>query len=90
MDKVFSKESPLDFILEKVPRSIQSKIKMCRSMNEVWTHLDEEFGQSEEVAARCIRGLISLSLKERTDDGQFLALYDKYMEVRHDLIEVEE
>ena len=75
--------------MEQVTTKIKSKINTCRKMSRVWERLDNEFGRPDKVGARCIQGLVDLSINARNKEQGFILLYDKFMEVRHNLIEVE-
>ena len=67
---------------------VKAKIKMCQTMKAVWEKLDDNFGCPEEIAARCLKTLMELSIPARNEHMSFIALYDKFVEVQHDLQEV--
>ena len=57
-------------------------------MKAVWENLDDDFGRPEEIAARCLKTLMELSIPARNEHVAFIILYDKFVEVQHHLQEV--
>ena len=57
-------------------------------MADVWERLDNDFGLPDEIALRCVKELIKLNIPASNEDQTFVSLYDKFQEVTHDLIEV--
>ena len=86
--KEFNEESQLDYIIDQVPVKVKAKIKICRTMKAVWERLDDDFGHPEEITARCLKTLMELSIPARNEHVAFITLYDKFVEVQHDLQEV--
>ena len=86
--KEFNEESQLDYIINQVPVKVKTKIKMCWTIKAVWEKLDDDFGHPEEIAARCLKTLMEWSIPARNEHVAFITLYDMFVEVQHDLQEV--
>ena len=85
-DEVFQ----LQEVRRAVPPKIQPNLKNLRTMDEVWTTLDEEFYQIMENVSSLVRGLVAFkhSKEAKNKSRRFMELWRKWNEVYADLHEL--
>ena len=85
----FDDVNQTEMIKGQVTEKIKAKIKICSTMKEIWTRLDDEFGRADEVALTLIKGFSKLTLSGKSEHERFVQLFDKAEEIRHDLKEID-
>ena len=88
VEEQFSEIHQLTMIQDNVPRAVESKIKTCQTMKDVWERLEDEFGRADEVGLALMDGFAKLTLSARSEHENFVLLYDKFEETLHDLKEI--
>ena len=74
----FDDTNQLQLVLDCVPKSVQSKIKTCQVMKDVWTRLESDFGRPDQVALALLDGFAKMTLTQKSKHDNFIQLFDKF------------
>ena len=56
----FNDANQVQLVQENVPKAVQSKLKTCQSMKDVWAWLESDFGRTKEVSLVLLDGFTKL------------------------------
>ena len=87
----FQSEFQLREIRRAIPKHVEPDIKNLKTMDQVWTFLDDEFGQPMEISSELVDSLTNFKFSSgaKTEGQKFVELRRKWNEVYADLEEID-
>ena len=86
----FPKEMEIREIHHAVPKSVEPDLKNLKTMEEIWMHLEDEYGDVVELVTKLVNGLVRFQFPKdaKTEGQKFIKLHKNWNQVVTDLDEV--